>query len=305
MNTKRASDLSSGAEGGAGVQLQYAREAHQWTQEQVASRLRLDVRLIIALEQDDYSNLPAPTFARGYLRSYARLLAIDPEPLLAGYERQGIAPPSLAPARPVHNPSRGEGLWRAFTYVVVGGLVGLVGVWWQTQDGAEPHHQPVLPLVTSEPTVHSSGLPPVTEPASINPIPADRELADLLAAGPPSEEGSALPSSVVPSSPQGGNRPVSPTPQPLLSAVTSANSGEEGVVIQVAETTWVGVQDASGKFLLNEVIKKGQNRTLRGPGPFKVRLGRVDGVTVEYNGAPFDFSAYSNRRTARFTLGGN
>ena len=80
---------------GPGERLRNAREAISLSIEEVAARLHLDTRTISNLETDSYEDLPAPTFVRGYLRSYARLLNIDPEPIIDGFNRCGLEPPPL------------------------------------------------------------------------------------------------------------------------------------------------------------------------------------------------------------------
>ena len=62
---------------GPGQRLQSAREAISLSIEEVSARLHLDTRTLGNLEADNYDKLPAPTFVRGYLRSYARLLNIS------------------------------------------------------------------------------------------------------------------------------------------------------------------------------------------------------------------------------------
>ncbi|HEV2033747.1 MAG TPA: helix-turn-helix transcriptional regulator [Candidatus Dormibacteraeota bacterium] len=52
------------------------------TIEQVASATRIRAEYLRALEADQPGRLPAPVYAKGYLRTYARYLGLDPEPLV-------------------------------------------------------------------------------------------------------------------------------------------------------------------------------------------------------------------------------
>jgi cytoskeleton protein RodZ len=52
------------------------------TIEQVASATRVRAEYLRALEADQSERLPAPVYAKGYLRTYARYLGLDPEPLV-------------------------------------------------------------------------------------------------------------------------------------------------------------------------------------------------------------------------------
>src|ERR1017187_3784954 len=53
--------------------------------EEAAQQLRLSPSQLHAMEANDYSGLPGATFVRGFIRNYARLLQLDPEPLLHAY----------------------------------------------------------------------------------------------------------------------------------------------------------------------------------------------------------------------------
>ncbi|MDO9063656.1 MAG: helix-turn-helix transcriptional regulator, partial [Sulfuricella sp.] len=67
----------------AGKVLAEAREKLGLSVVEVARQLRLSPRQIEALEADDHASLPGKTFLRGFLRNYAKLLQLDPDPLLA------------------------------------------------------------------------------------------------------------------------------------------------------------------------------------------------------------------------------
>ncbi len=51
--------------------------------EEVSQRVRLAPRQITALEANDFAALPGMATVRGFIRSYAKLLGLDPEPLVA------------------------------------------------------------------------------------------------------------------------------------------------------------------------------------------------------------------------------
>ena len=70
---------------GPGVALAKAREAAEITQREVSDALNLPVSTIDAIEQGDRDRLPADVFTRGYIRAYARLLQLDPGPLVAAF----------------------------------------------------------------------------------------------------------------------------------------------------------------------------------------------------------------------------
>ena len=82
--------------------LREAREAKGLSLEQVYEETRITQRFLAAMEAGDYDQLPTPVHVRGYLRNYARFLALDPAPLLERYENSTRKRPAL----PTPNPPR-------------------------------------------------------------------------------------------------------------------------------------------------------------------------------------------------------
>ena len=76
---------------------------------EVADALNLPTDVIECLESDDYEQLPPTVFTRGYLRSYARLLELSPDELIAMYPPLGLPTESA----PVAAPERAGTLHRA------------------------------------------------------------------------------------------------------------------------------------------------------------------------------------------------
>jgi transcriptional regulator with XRE-family HTH domain len=68
---------------GVGRALREAREARELTYEDVERETRIGRRYVEAIEAEDHDALPAPVYARGFVRSYARFLGLDGEALSA------------------------------------------------------------------------------------------------------------------------------------------------------------------------------------------------------------------------------
>ena len=121
-------------DGGSGAHLRRAREAAGLTVGNVADALLLQPQTIEAIEADSFDLLPAPTFVRGYLRGYARVVGLPAEPILDMYDRRGFEPPPLdadvvgTPQTPISDTAI-----RLVTYAVAALLVLLVGLWWHSQ----------------------------------------------------------------------------------------------------------------------------------------------------------------------------
>lgn len=66
--------------------LRLERERRGITIEQVASATKINVRLLHSLEADQYQELPAKPFVRGFVTSYARFINLDPQEILTRFD---------------------------------------------------------------------------------------------------------------------------------------------------------------------------------------------------------------------------
>jgi hypothetical protein len=76
------------------------------------------------------------------------------------------------------------------------------------------------------------------------------------------------------------------------------------ISIHYAEDSWVDIRDATGKAIIRRLGVAGDSNIVSGVAPFEVLLGYSPGVSIEYNGKPYDMSAYNKQRVARFVLNG-
>ncbi len=77
-----------------GYRLIRAREARGLTLEDAERDTRISRRYLEALESEQFEVIPAPVYARGFLRSYSQYLGMDPGEMLALFPREGDAPGS-------------------------------------------------------------------------------------------------------------------------------------------------------------------------------------------------------------------
>ena len=138
---------------GPGAQLSQARADLHLAHEDVAAKLHLATRQIQALEQDDYSSLPGATYVRGYLKSYALLLGLSPEPILEAHTRLTAAPvtPDFRTIAPQKEITSRHHQVRFVTYFMAAIVIGLAIAWWQGRDVRPPN--PLLAVRDSETAV--------------------------------------------------------------------------------------------------------------------------------------------------------
>ena len=83
-----------------GAQLRAAREAQGLSLTNLSQRTRVPERALAAIERNDKSALPPPPFSRGFVRTYAQKLDLDPNLLVRDYFAQFPEPPPItAPPR--------------------------------------------------------------------------------------------------------------------------------------------------------------------------------------------------------------
>jgi cytoskeleton protein RodZ len=68
-----------------GKELAEARKAKNYTVEEISEHIKIPVHTINIIEASDLDKLPTPTFARGYIRAYAKFLEISEDDVLEKY----------------------------------------------------------------------------------------------------------------------------------------------------------------------------------------------------------------------------
>lgn len=170
--SNQSGDGEDGGDVSIGSELTAARVRADMTIEQLSAATRIRTGLLVAMEADDFSRCGGNFYARGHIRSIARVVKADPVPLLAAFdaehaveeeksrreERAVVKRPSLHPARP---------RWA----VVVGAiLVGLMG-WGMVRLFTLPSDIEANASKTASPT------PAVTTPVAPKPTPTPTQKA--------------------------------------------------------------------------------------------------------------------------------
>jgi cytoskeleton protein RodZ len=106
--------------GELGSLLTRAREARGLTLEDAERDTRISRRYLAALEAEQFDIIPAPVYARGFLRSYSQYLGLDPQEMLAMFPREdedpyGREPEPARPSmdRPISPVSASRPAWRS------------------------------------------------------------------------------------------------------------------------------------------------------------------------------------------------
>ena len=116
-----------------GESLRQAREAAGLTTKDVADSLNLLLSNIEAIEANQYEHMNAGIFIRGYVKSYARFVGLDPEPLVAAADLR-LKSSSKAGVKAPHNTPPAGSAAAKFANIeprhkVIGALVGAALIW--------------------------------------------------------------------------------------------------------------------------------------------------------------------------------
>jgi cytoskeletal protein RodZ len=158
-----------------GATLRQARESKGISLEQLANETRISTRLLKAIENEEFQQLPGGIFNRGFVRAFAERVGLDPEQAVADYERvaQTREPAEVITAMPSSPPARVE---RHLFLIAVGALLLLIAAYYfftrdsgNTAEVSNPVPaaavQPLQPSQSAAPVV-----PPTTASAASEPV---------------------------------------------------------------------------------------------------------------------------------------
>ena len=247
---------------GCGQRLRTAREAAGLSIQDVASRLKMPVRVVESLEAEDWSRLGAPVFIRGQLRSYGRLLGLATSTVHAASGVEPVRPVELKPRTYVPRMRIiAEQSARRLVYVVITAAIALP-VWLATR----PHLAP-------QDTVSGSLDVPVGE------------------VGEP--EASRGPTALVAS--------MAPVPQRTAPQAAPAVAAP-ALEFELSDDSWVEISAPDGRVLEQTLLRAGEIRGFAAGEVGAVVLGNADAVDVRANGETQDISPYLRANVARFTV---
>jgi cytoskeleton protein RodZ len=280
---------------GPGSRLKSAREAAGLSLDQVAQQLKLAPRQVRALEDEDFAQLPGRTFARGFVRNYARLMNLDGNDLLSMLPDAAHAPALEAPALqptgamiaelPTTSAPKTSFTRWLIPLVLVACIVGAAAYEWY-RGGLSP--QGDASRSAPPETLRAAPAAPTSAKELPNPLAADKPASE---AAPAVRDGSAE----VAAAPIAGAPPVSP-------ATAAAAVSPAPLLLGYRGPSWTEIRDHDGQVLISRLVTAGSEQAIRGAPPFDVVIGNARQVTLVYHGKPVDLSRYTRQNVARLRL---
>jgi len=258
-----------------GETLRKVRESKNLALGDVAVQLNLTAQALRNLEAGAFELLPGHTFARGYVRAYAKLMGLDPSRLVSEFDQYtgtDASGSSVASLARIEEPARvSQSLVKFFSVVALVALAGVGFFWWQGEtarlggevangsiehveveaaDGTteihpldEPEDQAVAEAQAQAPLAE---LPPVVAPAPADQPPAGETPAAVETPATPVAPSEAQPpvvAEVPPSAPQ-ASAPVAaePASEPVPPAETPSAPAPAAPVTAAAGQALVNLQ---------------------------------------------------------------
>jgi cytoskeleton protein RodZ len=271
-----------------GAVLREARENSGMSISDVANRLKFAQDKITALEEGDISKLQGITFARGFVRSYARLLQLDEEPLLDALPGTPVIEPSSerknlgVPIPDAYAARRSNILWLASALLVVLAL-GMFA-WRHDRNPPQPETETSAANVSPAASAVGRTLLPESAPAIVPPAESVSRTG-VAAASPPSAVGKK------------------PQPAAVSETVKHESTGQAATLhIVCDEDSWIEVRNGEDTVLLSQMCLAGSERTLYRAPPYSVVIGYAKGVKLYFRGDPVDLAPHTRTDVARLTL---
>lgn len=309
------------AAGGLGAQLRRAREAKGLSQQDVSNNLRFSVKQINALEHDAFDAFPDAMMARGFIRSYAKYLQIDAEPLLAefptnsGDDAQKVIVVKSS-MRPIALTTES---WPWLKYILATIVVLLFLLAWmfyvefmpeQTADTSSKSEVGLAQIQQASDSVadtsQSIAVPEAALPAAERVTAADATAAmqDITAIQPPSlpvdaasTQAAAVTATPAQSPPQAGIAQPS-----VLQPGVAAEPNAKTINLSFTGQSWVSVTDKNGKLVYEKLSQSGAQESVAATPPLTVVIGNANDTKVQYAGQAIDLSPNTKNNVARITL---
>tara|TARA_B100001123_G_scaffold378286_1_gene446286 strand:- start:1184 stop:1933 length:750 start_codon:yes stop_codon:yes gene_type:complete len=240
----------------------------------------------MALERDDYENLPDPAFIRGYIRAITAELQIDAKEILDAYEAQIVTtPPPIRDfsSREQKQIGSNSTIIKATSYGIAAILIFLIALWWRSNNRiAEIEHEVGLdPKDMIETT-------PISQKA--NHYIVDGE--ELILRTNPKKI----------SVPDDDEEIYTATTDPELGD-TDRGPGTKGLRISTTEDAWIEVYDLNGSKLYYDPVKNDHPVEIDTEEYYRLNLSNTNSISLRYNGREIDLNQYLKKGVAWLQIG--
>ncbi len=301
--------VSSPADGqeAAGAALLRERRRQGLSLGDISRQLKLSVRQVEALERDDYSGYKSPVFIHGFIRNYAKLLGLDPEPLIRATDLMLNPPPVAAAAPrepersgPVRTDQGRHWLWPAVVTLVV---VGIALAAYFSARRAPDATRGIPSVATRDKPETSSKIVAeaktgVDSRAKVEPKPE----AESAVRPTPKPEAKPEAKPETKTEPKTRAEPAARAPAEASGAIAAEPSGRVTVRMIFEQESWVEIKDRTGNTIFGQLNPAGSRRSVSAEPPLSVVVGHSAGVRLFVGDKSIDLAPHTRVDVARLTL---
>jgi cytoskeleton protein RodZ len=300
----------------AGSMIRDARQAQGIDLASLAAMLKIPLRRLEALENDQHDELQGPTFERALAQAACRVLKIDPKPVLALLPQharntlEGVTEGINAPFRDGQGGGGIElpAIVRPVGVIVIVLILAAIALFVVPDGWLAKVTKPFTNgLAASAPADVGTGA--ASAPASVTTAPVLPPVASAVAPSPVAPA-SASASASLPATPAASApAPVAavPVPVPVASGVDEVLAHvapAPNIPLQVVASadSWVEVVDAHGRTLLSRTVVAGESVGLDGAMPMHVKIGNAGGTHLKLRGDNVDLTPWTRDNVARLEV---
>ncbi|NOY73883.1 MAG: helix-turn-helix domain-containing protein [Gammaproteobacteria bacterium] len=315
-----ASDLDVGAE------LKAGRKKVGLSEIEIAQELRIDLEQVQGLENNQYEGLSSAVFVKGYVRNYARLVGLDPTPLITAIDKGGIQSPALASLSDALHSSDGKHGKRSSIPIsgILTGVAVVIGLAILGFVGERMYYLAMESTAGSDinlPTENSSNVLDTSLASVVSGEAEQARVTENGLANTTTKDSVVLLSSVKPIKEEQlaaisaeSIRAVAQISKNNESAKAESHKVEKSeehfisehtgvMTLHFSSDSWAEVYDAEQARLVSRIGKAGSTATIEGVPPFSLVLGFAPGVSVKYNGENVDVLSRTQGNVARLQIG--
>jgi len=232
-----------------GRALQQARVDAGLTVDEVSQSTRVRIPIVQAIEQDDFSRCGGDVYARGHIRTLARAVGLDPEPLLDQYGDEHGGRPAPTPATPLSETERIRSEprrpnWTAAMVAAIVAVVAFVGYTAFSGGDSDGGQQQAA----------EGSTPATSKPTTKKPSPSTK-------------------------------KPTDPKPDPTDSAIAAAPADKVTVKVSAADgRSWISAKDHNGRTMFDGLLQDGQTKTFQDNQKIDLVLGDAGNIQLYVNG---------------------
>lgn len=260
-----------------GAQLKQEREKQGLTLEQISLSTKIGTRMLRALEEEHFDQLPGGIFNKGFIRAYARCLHMNEEQAIAEYmaatgtsplsnnsEEQDQPPVLELPGEKERAAS--DLPWGIFAVVLLLAAIGFAAWGFYSRESQK-----------SSDAASPANLPGVSTAANTEPSPAQKPSEPVDSSAKPVE---AARSAVAgePTAAQAVIAAPSPAAQPAVPA-----RGNLLVVIKAREDSWLSIS-VDGEIVTRSLLAAPAQKSIRADKEIVIKAGNIGALDFEFNG---------------------